>query len=137
MADWPARPDLVPIPSGFGSLTFPVPARFKALTYRLIDSRVVSERMIFMTMRKKPCVYMLRCCDDTLYTGWTNDIAHRLSVHNKGTGAKYTRGRRPVTLVYLEVLPDKSSALKREAAIKKMTRPQKEALIQASPLKTR
>lgn len=81
-------------------------------------------------MEKQPCVYMLRCCDGTLYTGWTNDIERRLSSHSRGTGAKYTRGRRPVTLVYLEKLPDKSAALKREAAIKKMKRPQKESLIQ-------
>lgn len=81
-------------------------------------------------MEKQPCVYMLRCCDGTLYTGWTNDIESRLSSHSRGTGAKYTRGRRPVTLVYLEKLPDKSAALKREAAIKKMKRPQKESLIQ-------
>lgn len=87
-------------------------------------------------MKQQPCVYILRCCDGTFYTGWTNDIRHRLSAHNSGTGAKYTRGRRPVTLVYLERLPDKSSALKREAAIKKMTRSQKISLIEASPPET-
>ena len=85
------------------------------------------ERII--SMRKNPCVYMLRCRDNTLYTGWTNDIESRLEAHNNGTGAKYTRGRGPVQLVYLEYLPDKSAALKREHAIKKLTRLQKEALI--------
>lgn len=74
-------------------------------------------------------VYMLRCGDDSLYTGWTNDLEKRLAAHRSGKGAKYTRGRGPVTLVYLEELPDKSSAMKREAAIKKLSRPQKEALI--------
>lgn len=82
-------------------------------------------------MKKQPCVYILRCCDGTLYTGWTNDIHNRLSAHNRGTGAKYTRSRLPVSLAYLEMLPDKSAALKREAAIKKMKRAQKEALIRA------
>lgn len=81
-------------------------------------------------MNKQPCVYILRCRDSSLYTGWTNDIESRLSAHNNGCGAKYTRGRRPITLVYLEELPDKSSALRREAAIKKMKRSQKEALIE-------
>ena len=81
-------------------------------------------------MNKQPCVYILKCRDSTLYTGWTNDIENRIAAHNRGCGAKYTRGRGPVTLVYLEELPDKASALKREAAIKKMKRSQKEALIQ-------
>lgn len=72
---------------------------------------------------------MLRCGDGSLYTGWTNDLEKRLAAHRSGTGAKYTRGRGPVTLVYSEDFPDKSSAMKREAAIKKLSRPQKEALI--------
>ncbi|MCI8646121.1 MAG: GIY-YIG nuclease family protein [Firmicutes bacterium] len=80
-------------------------------------------------MENQPCVYILRCCDGTLYTGWTNQIRQRLAAHNSGSGAKYTRSRRPVTLVYLEFLSDKSAALKREAAIKKMKRAQKEDLI--------
>lgn len=75
------------------------------------------------------CVYMLRCGDGSLYTGWTNDMEKRLAAHQKGSGAKYTRGRGSVTLVYLEELPDRSSAMKREAAIKKLSRQQKEALI--------
>ncbi len=79
------------------------------------------------------CVYILRCGDGSLYTGWTNDIEKRLAAHRSGKGAKYTRGRRPVTLVYLEHLPDKSSALKREAAIKHLSRPQKESLIAKYP----
>jgi predicted GIY-YIG superfamily endonuclease len=74
-------------------------------------------------------VYILRCGDGSLYTGWTNDLEKRLAAHNSGKGAKYTRGRGPVALVYLEELPDKSSAMKREAAIKKLSRPQKEALV--------
>lgn len=79
------------------------------------------------------CVYILRCGDGSLYTGWTNDIEKRLAAHRSGKGAKYTRGRRPVTLVYLEHLPDKSTALKREAAIKHLSKPQKESLIAKYP----
>ena len=75
--------------------------------------------------------YMLRCCDDTLYTGWTNDLAKRTQKHNEGKGGYYTRARRPVTLVYFETFETKSEAMKRECAIKKLRRPQKEALIES------
>lgn len=82
-------------------------------------------------------VYILRCADNTLYTGWTNDIDARVKAHNEGRGAKYTRSRRPATLVYLEELPTKSEALRREYAIKKLTRAQKEALAATyTPTKT-
>jgi len=74
-------------------------------------------------------VYMLRCVDGSLYTGYTNDVAHRLSVHNSGKGAKYTKSRLPVQLVYQECYEDRSDALKRECAIKKLTKKQKELLI--------
>ena len=78
---------------------------------------------------KSPCVYMLRCSDDSLYTGWTSDIKKRLSTHNCGRGAKYTRSRLPVVLVYAEMVDSRSEALKREAAIKKLTRAAKLELI--------
>ncbi len=74
-------------------------------------------------------VYMLRCADGTLYTGWTNDLEKRVKAHNDGRGAKYTHARRPVTLVYSETLPTKAAALRREAAVKKLSRAQKLALI--------
>ena len=74
-------------------------------------------------------VYILRCGDGTFYTGSTDDVERRLAVHRSGRGAKYTRGRGPLELVYQEPLPDRSSALRREAAIKKLTRAQKERLI--------
>ena len=70
-------------------------------------------------------VYMLRCRDGSLYAGYTDDVARRLAVHRSGKGAKYTRSRLPVELVYQEELPDKSAALKREAAIKKLSRQKK------------
>lgn len=75
-------------------------------------------------------VYMLRCKDGSLYTGWTNDLKHRLAMHSSGRGAKYTRGRGPLELVYSEELPDKEAALRRECAIKKLRREQKLALLQ-------
>ena len=72
--------------------------------------------------------YLLRCADDTLYCGITNDIERRLAAHNAGVGAKYTRGRMPLKLVYTEQCGDKSAALKRELKIKKMNRSEKIAL---------
>ena len=77
-------------------------------------------------------VYLLRCADGTLYTGFTNDLARRLAAHNAGRGAKYTRRRRPVELVYWESFSNKSSALRREYAIKQLPRRQKLTLIQSS-----
>ena len=74
-------------------------------------------------------VYILRCGDGTLYTGCTNDLPRRLQAHQSGRGAKYTRSRLPVELVYQEAVPDRSAALRREAAIKRMSRTQKLALI--------
>lgn len=75
--------------------------------------------------------YLLRCADDTLYCGITNDLDKRLAAHNAGEGAKYTRGRTPVKLVYCESCADKSAALKREMAIKDLPRTKKLALIAA------
>jgi len=73
-------------------------------------------------------VYMLRCGDGTLYTGITDNVSRRLAAHRSGKGAKYTRGRGPLELVYTEEVPDKPAALRRESAIKKLKRPQKDAL---------
>lgn len=74
-------------------------------------------------------VYMLKCCDGSLYTGYTDDVNRRLAVHQSGKGAKYTRSRLPVELAYQEEMPDKTAALRREFAIKQMTRQQKLKLI--------
>ena len=73
-------------------------------------------------------VYILRCGDGTLYTGCTNDLPRRLQAHQSGRGAKYTRSRLPVKLVYQEAVPDRSAALRREAAIKRLDRRRKLAL---------
>ena len=76
-------------------------------------------------------VYILKCADDTLYTGWTTDIQRRLTEHNDGKkGSRYTRARRPVRLIYSEEFQDKIAAMQREAEIKKLSREQKLALIQ-------
>ena len=78
-------------------------------------------------------VYMVRCAGGQLYTGWTNDPSARLKAHQSGRGAKYTRSRLPVELVYREPAADRSAALRREAAIKAMTRAEKLALLAAIP----
>jgi predicted GIY-YIG superfamily endonuclease len=85
--------------------------------------------------KKKPqwCVYILRCADGTLYTGITNDLTRRLAQHNAGTAAKYTRTRGPVTVAHTERAKNKSLALKREYAIKQLSRNQKELLIAHGP----
>ena len=73
--------------------------------------------------------YILECADGTLYTGWTTDTARRERQHNAGRGARYTRARRPVRLIYVEEQPDRTSAQKRELAIKRMGREGKLKLI--------
>lgn len=73
--------------------------------------------------------YMVECSDGTFYTGWTNDIEKRIRMHNAKKGAKYTRSRTPVRLVYLEVWDTKQKAMQREAKVKKMSRREKEKLV--------
>lgn len=85
-----------------------------------------------MAKTDRPCVYILRCKDSSLYTGWTNDFEKRLQAHRSGKGAKYTRGRGPLVPVYLEYFPDKISATKREAAIKKLPRKKKQLLLESA-----
>ena len=77
-----------------------------------------------------PFVYIVRCADGTLYTGWTTDVARRVAQHNAGRGARYTRMHRPVVLVYREEAPDRSAAMRREVAIKKLDRERKERLVE-------
>jgi putative endonuclease len=73
--------------------------------------------------------YIVECADGTYYTGWAIDPEKRVQIHNKGRGAKYTRMRLPVKLVYVEEQPDRVAAMKRERAIKRMTREGKRKLI--------
>jgi putative endonuclease len=75
--------------------------------------------------------YILECSDGTYYTGWTTDPEKRLLRHNGGNGARYTRSRRPVRMVYVEQQPDRSSAMRREIQIKRMNRKAKERLVRS------
>jgi putative endonuclease len=82
-------------------------------------------------MEEKNVVYMLECRDGSFYTGWTNHLEQRVTAHNEGRGAKYTRGRGPVKLVHCETFATKEEAMRREYAIKQMSRKEKEALIRS------
>ena len=73
--------------------------------------------------------YILECADSSYYTGWSTDLQRRLQEHNAGRGSRYTRSHRPVKLVYVEELPDRGAAMKREAAIKALPRAKKEELV--------
>ena len=86
---------------------------------------------MMMSLKKEMVgyVYIVRCSDQTLYTGWTNHLEKRIEAHNAGKGAKYTKARRPVELVYFETFEHKSEALKREYQIKQLKRSEKEKLI--------
>ena len=75
--------------------------------------------------RRAAFVYLLRCADGTIYTGWTFDVSRRVRDHQHGRGARYTRARRPVELIYHERLPSRRAAMRREIEIKKMSRARK------------
>lgn len=81
------------------------------------------------SMNNLSYVYILKCSDNSLYTGWTVNLCRRIKEHNSGKGAKYTRGRTPVELMYLESFPNKIAAQKREYSIKQLTKKQKLELI--------
>ena len=80
----------------------------------------------------KAYVYMIRCGNGSLYTGWTNNPKERFKAHKNGTGAKYTKAFKVIEMVYLEELPNKSEAMKRESVIKKLSRLKKEELCRSS-----
>ena len=77
----------------------------------------------------KNFTYIVECSDHTLYTGWTNDLEKRITAHNEGKGAKYTKTRRPVRLAYFETFPTKEEAMSREYRIKRLSRREKQQLI--------
>jgi len=79
---------------------------------------------------KESFCYILECADGTFYTGWTHDPTRRLKMHNAGRGARYTRSRRPVTLVYVEYQADRATAMRREEQIKNLPRSKKMLLIE-------
>ncbi len=87
------------------------------------------KEMVGLAQQQNNYVYIVRCHDQTLYTGWTNHLEKRIEAHNTGKGAKYTKARRPVELVYLETFDNKSEALKREYQIKQLKKKEKEELI--------
>lgn len=79
--------------------------------------------------------YIVKCSDETFYTGWTNDLKKRIEMHNSGKGAKYTKARLPVELVYYEAFDTKEEAMSREWHIKRFSRSEKQKLIEAADLK--
>lgn len=107
-------------------------ANYAVKMYRHLGFKVISEddeEFIMAHRLKKNYVYILKCADGTYYTGWTTDPEKRVRVHNSGKGAKYTRPRRPVELIYTEEYWNKTDAQSREYAIKQLTRAEKEELI--------
>ena len=89
----------------------------------------LKKEMVGLVQQQNNYVYIVRCSDQTLYTGWTNHLEKRIEAHNAGKGAKYTKARRPVELVYFETFEHKGDALKREYQIKQLKRSEKEKLI--------
>ncbi len=81
-----------------------------------------------------PFVYLLRCSDGSLYTGWTTDVQRRLAAHSAGTASRYTRSRRPVEIAAVLPVADRSAALREEARIKRLPRAAKQRLIDGLPL---
>lgn len=92
---------------------------------------LIRRRLGRLFMDKEHLVYILKCQDNTFYTGYTNNLSRRLLMHEAGKGAKYTRGRGPFEVVYTEEFITKEEALKREYQIKQLTRPEKEKLIES------
>lgn len=87
-------------------------------------------------LRERNYVYLLQCADDSLYCGWTTDLEGRIAAHNNGTGAKYTKSRRPVELVYVEEYEDRHVALSREWHIKRLSRAEKLHLLEKAEEET-
>lgn len=85
--------------------------------------------MAGLAQQQNNYVYIVKCHDGTFYTGWTNHLDKRIQAHNLGKGAKYTKSRRPVQLIYYEVFDNKIDAMKREYAIKQLSRQEKEKLV--------
>lgn len=96
---------------------------------RMIRKMEESEKRKHRKIERPWMLYILRCCNNTFYTGVTNDIERRLKLHNNGQASRYTRSRRPVELVYSEVCGGRAKALVRECRVKALSRPEKERLI--------
>jgi|SRR5690625_2527620 len=95
----------------------------------MMTERIQKKREILFMANKQHLVYMLQCNDGTLYTGYTNDLKRRIHMHETGKGAKYTRGRGPFQVVYVEYFSTKEEAMQREYFIKQLRRDQKLLLI--------
>lgn len=94
------------------------------------DRESIEESACEEAQEKKSCyMYIVRCRDDSLYTGWTNHLVERIAAHNAGKGARYTKSRRPVELVYYETFGTKEEAMSREFHVKRLTREEKLKLI--------
>ena len=115
------------------STTKPTKPHPSKLPKKLLTKQPTTQRQQRPRPVREWLVYLLRCRDGSLYTGITNDLPKRLKAHAAGKASRYTRSRLPVTLAYTEPQPSRSAALKREAAIKKLTRPQKDRLILMKP----
>lgn len=90
-----------------------------------------TRRMVSENQEEKNYMYLLRCADGTFYCGWTNHLEARVEAHNAGKGAKYTKSRRPVALVYWETFDTKQQAMQREWAVKQLSRAEKLKLIES------
>ena len=102
-------------------------------TSTILENRSTSATLRPWTPTPPPAyVYIVRCADGTLYTGWTTDVARRVAEHNAGRGARYTRQRGPVALVYSEAQPDRAAAMRREEEIKRRGRRYKERLVKST-----
>jgi putative endonuclease len=88
-------------------------------------------------MKRPAFIYLLRCADGTIYTGWTYDVEQRVQIHQQGRGARYTRTHLPVELAYHERLPSRQAAMKREIEIKKWSRARKLALVESKKKNTK
>lgn len=98
----------------------------------ILENRSLAGTLPLMDADSSPAyIYIVRCADGSLYTGWTTDVPRRVAEHNAGRGAAYTRQRSPVILVYSEAQPDRSAAMRRELEIKRRGRGYKERLLRS------
>lgn len=100
-----------------------------------IKSSTIQDHRKDHRIKEQNYTYVVQCSDGTYYTGWTNNLKKRIDTHNRGKGAKYTRNRIPVQLVYFEIFETRGEAMSREYRIKKMSRKEKEEMIRTSNLK--
>lgn len=103
----------------------------------MIEEMEKKEKKIHVDKKERAYIYILECKDGTLYTGWTNHLEERVQCHNMGKGAKYTKVRRPVQLIYYEEFHTKQEAMKREYAIKQLTRKEKLLIVEKKTMRVK